>query len=83
MNKVLKEELEATLNFLNRTTTSIAKPTPHVILISNSKEEMEIKLEPVVEEQLRSVFASRHVEGGNCNNLLLRNNHNQFLHQDL
>jgi len=72
----LEKELKATLNFLRRTTTFIAKLVPQIIVISNSKEEMEIKLQLVIEEQLQSICALRCVEKGSCNNLLLRNNHN-------
>jgi len=39
----LEKELEATLNFLRKTINSTAKPAPQVIVISNSKEELEIK----------------------------------------
>ncbi len=53
INKELEEELDVTLNFLRITTTSIAKLTPHVIVISDSKENMEIRLEPIIEEQLQ------------------------------
>jgi hypothetical protein len=48
----LEEELKASLNFLMKTITSIAKPAPHVIVILDSKEEVEIGLQPVIEEQL-------------------------------
>ncbi len=51
-SKELEEELEKTLNFLKKPTIFIAKPTPHVIVISNSKEEVEIRPQPIIEEQL-------------------------------
>jgi hypothetical protein len=57
----LEEELEATLNFLRRTIIYITKLTPHVIVISNSKE-VEIEPQPVIEEQLQLVSASKLVE---------------------
>jgi hypothetical protein len=44
----LEEELEVALNFLRKTNTSIAKPIPQVIVISNSEEEVEVGLEPIV-----------------------------------
>jgi hypothetical protein len=46
------------MNFLKRTTTSIAKLALQVIVISYSEEEMEIGPQTVIEEQLQSVFAS-------------------------
>jgi hypothetical protein len=46
----LEKELETTINFLRRTTTSIAKLVPHVIVILNLQEEADIKLQPMVEE---------------------------------
>jgi hypothetical protein len=55
----LKEELEATLNFLRRPTISIATLEPQVIIISNLKEEVEIIREPIVQEQPKLVHASR------------------------
>ncbi len=58
------EEIEVTLNFLRRTITSIIKPAPHVIIILDSKEEMEIRPQPIVDEQLQLVFALRLVEEG-------------------
>jgi hypothetical protein len=39
----LEEEVEVTLNFLRRTITFTVKPTPQVIVILDSKEEMEIR----------------------------------------
>jgi hypothetical protein len=48
----LEEELEATLNFLRTTITFTAKPTPHVIVILDSKEEVEIRPQHVIEEHL-------------------------------
>ncbi len=50
-SRELEEELEEALNFLRRTTTSTSKPTPQVIVISDL-EEVEIKLQLVIEEQL-------------------------------
>jgi hypothetical protein len=54
--------LEVTLNFFRKTTTSTTTPAPQVIVISNSKEEVEIIPKPIVEEQLEQVFASRPME---------------------
>jgi hypothetical protein len=48
----LEEELKIALNFLRITITSIVKPTPQVIVISYSKEEVDIRPQLVVEEQL-------------------------------
>jgi hypothetical protein len=48
----LEEELEATLNFLRRTTTSTTKPTLQVIIISDSNEEVGNGPQLVIEEQL-------------------------------
>jgi hypothetical protein len=45
-SKELEEELEVALNFLRRPTTFTTKPTPQVIVISNLKEEVEIKPRP-------------------------------------
>lgn len=63
-NRELEEEVEATLNFLSRTITSIVKPTPQIIVILDSKEEMEIRPQPIVKEQLQLVFAPRLVGKG-------------------
>jgi hypothetical protein len=60
----LEEELEATLNFLRKTTMSTTKPIPQVIVISNSKEEVEIKPQHVVEENSKLVPTLRFVEEG-------------------
>jgi len=60
----LEEELEVAQNFLKRTTTSIAKPIPHVIVISNLEEEVEIRSQFVVEEISQLVSTSRPVEEG-------------------
>ncbi len=49
-NRELEEELEATLNFLRKPTTSTTKPIPQVIVISNSKEEVQVGPQPVIEE---------------------------------
>jgi hypothetical protein len=46
----LEKELEATLNFLRITITFITKLVPHVIVILNLEEEVEIRLQPIVEE---------------------------------
>jgi hypothetical protein len=46
----LEKELKATLNFLRKATTFIAKPVPQVIIISYSKEEMVIRPQPIIEE---------------------------------
>jgi len=56
----LEKELElVTLNFLKKTTTT-AKLVPQVIVILDSKEEVEVGLQPVVHEQ--PVPKSRPVE---------------------
>jgi hypothetical protein len=46
----LEEELEATLNFLRKTTIFTTKLAPHVIVISYSKEEVEIRPQLDVKE---------------------------------
>jgi hypothetical protein len=58
----LEKELKATLNFLRKTTTSITKLIPQVIVISNSKEEVEVGPQLVVEEQLQSISTLRPME---------------------
>jgi hypothetical protein len=58
----LEKELKVTLKCLRRPVTSIAKLVPQVIIISNSTEEVEIKPQHAIGEQLQSTFASRHVE---------------------
>jgi hypothetical protein len=58
----LEEELETTLNFLKRTTTFITKLILEVKVILDLEEEVEIGPQPIVEEQLQLVFASRLVE---------------------
>jgi hypothetical protein len=58
----LEEELEATLNFLKKTITSTTKSIPQAIVISDSKEEMQVGPQLVVEGQLQSIFALRFVE---------------------
>jgi hypothetical protein len=58
----LVEELGITLNFIKKTTISIVKPVPHVIVIFYSKEEMEVGPHPVIEEQSQSVFVLRLME---------------------
>jgi sugar-specific transcriptional regulator TrmB len=63
-NRELEEELEATLNFLRKITMSTTKPIPQVIVISKSKEEVEIKLQHVVEENSKLVPMLRLVEEG-------------------
>ncbi len=57
-SKELEEELKIALNFLKRTTTTIASPTltPQVIIISNSREEVETLFQPIVEEQSKQTF---------------------------
>jgi hypothetical protein len=50
-SRELEEELERALNFLRRTITSTSKPTAQVIIISDLEEEVEIRLQLVVEEQ--------------------------------
>jgi hypothetical protein len=44
----LEEELEATLNFLRKTSTFTTKPIPQVIIISNLEEEVGVGLQLVV-----------------------------------
>jgi hypothetical protein len=63
-SKELKEELKIALNFLRRTTTTITSPTltPQVIIISNSREEVEILFQPIVEEQSKQTFKPRPME---------------------
>jgi hypothetical protein len=63
-SRELEEELEIKQNFPRRTTTSITKLIPHVIVISNSEEEMDIRPKPVVEEISQSIPTSRLVEEG-------------------
>jgi hypothetical protein len=46
----LEEELKIVLNFLRKTTTSITKLAPQVIVISNLEKEVEIRPQPVVKE---------------------------------
>jgi len=46
----LEKELEATLNFLKKTITFTTTPAPQVIVISDSKEEVEIIPQPIIEE---------------------------------
>lgn len=58
----LEEELEVTLNFLKRTIIFITKPASQVIIISNLEEEVEIRPQIVIKEQLQSIFASRSME---------------------
>ncbi len=58
----MEEELETTLNFLKRTTTFITKLILEVKVILDLEEEVEIGPQPIVEEQLQLVFASRLVE---------------------
>ncbi len=50
------------MNFFKKTLISITKPAPHVIVISNSEDEVEIRLQLVVEEQPQPILASRPVE---------------------
>ncbi len=70
------------MNFLRVTTTSIAKPIPQVIIISNLEEEVEVRPQPTVEEQLQLVSTLRPMEEEELQHVV-QNNHNQFLHQDL
>jgi hypothetical protein len=58
----LEEEWEATLNFLRRTITSTAKPIPQVIIILDLEEEVEVRPQPTVEEQLQLVSTLRPME---------------------
>jgi hypothetical protein len=46
----LEEELEATLNFMRKTFTSITKLAPQLIIISNSDEEVEITPQLVIKD---------------------------------
>ncbi len=55
-SRELEEELKVALNFLRNTITSTTKPTPQVIVILDSKEEVEILPQFVVEEQTKQVF---------------------------
>jgi hypothetical protein len=57
----LEEEWEATLNFLRRTITSTAKPIPQVSIILDL-EEVEVRPQPTVEEQLQLVSTLRPME---------------------
>jgi hypothetical protein len=50
ISRELEKLLETTLNFLRKTITSTTTPTPQVIIISDSKEEVEIIPQPIVEE---------------------------------
>ncbi len=58
----MEKELEATLNSQRKTTIFTTKPVPQIIVISNSEEEMEVGLQPVVQEQPQLVLESRLVE---------------------
>jgi hypothetical protein len=58
----LEEELEATLNFPRTTITSTSKLVPQIIVISNSKEEIEVGPQPIVQEQPQLVLTSKIVE---------------------
>jgi hypothetical protein len=58
----LEKELEATLNSQRKTIIFTTKPVPQIIVISNSEEEMEVGLQPVVQEQPQLVLESRLVE---------------------
>ncbi len=66
----MEKKLEVTLNFLRRIITSIAKLVLHVIVILNSEEEMEIRLQPIVEEISQLVHASRRMEKGELQQLV-------------
>jgi hypothetical protein len=61
-SRELEEELEATLNFSRRTITFTTKPISHVIVISYLKEEVEIRPQPIVEEQPQLVPTSKPME---------------------
>ncbi len=61
-SRELEEELKATLNFQRKTIISTTKPVPHVIVISNLEEEVEVGSQPVIQEQLQSIFVLRLVE---------------------
>ncbi len=61
-SRELKEELEATFNFLTKTITSATTPAPQILVISNSEEEVEIIPQFVVEEQTKQVSTSRPME---------------------
>jgi hypothetical protein len=71
----LEEELEATLNFPRTTITSTSKLVPQIIVISNSKEEVEVGPQPIVQEQPQLVLTSKIVED---KRLQLVNNGNVF-----
>jgi hypothetical protein len=58
-SKELGKELEVALNFLKKIATFIAKPIPQVIVILDSKEEVEVGPQSIVEEQLQSVSTLR------------------------
>jgi hypothetical protein len=60
-SRELEDELKATLNFQRKTIISTTKPT-HVIVISNLEEEVEVGSQPVIQEQLQSIFVLRLVE---------------------
>ncbi len=49
-SRELEKELEAILNFSRRTTIFTIAPTPHVIVILNSKEEVEILFQPIAKK---------------------------------
>jgi uncharacterized protein affecting Mg2+/Co2+ transport len=61
-SRELEKELKATLIFKRKTTTSTTKLVPHVIVISDSKEKVEIKPQLVVEEQPQLVPIPRPME---------------------
>jgi hypothetical protein len=63
-SRELEEELEAALNILKRTIMFTTKLVPHVIVISDSKEEVEIRPQPIIEEISQLVLASRSMEEG-------------------
>jgi len=46
----LEEELKATLNFIKKTISSVTKPVPQVIVISNLEEEVEVGPQFIVEK---------------------------------
>jgi hypothetical protein len=58
----LEDKLEITLNFLKKIITFTGKLVPQIIVISYSKEEVEVRPQFVVEEQPQPVIESRLVE---------------------
>ncbi len=58
----MEDKLEITLNFLKKIITFTGKLVPQIIVISYSKEEVEVRPQFVVEEQPQPVIESRLVE---------------------